>query len=274
MTQVTAVVDAHVHIHDCYDVDDFLEHAYRNLDRASQDNPGTPRVFYLLMTETADDDYFGALKALASGNPSATPVRLKHWSVALTAEDESLVLSEGTRRVVVVAGRQVACKEGLEVLMLGTNRRFADRRSIHEVLAEASALGVPHVIPWGAGKWFFARARLLSTLVRENRGPLFFLGDEGGRPAFWPYPRHFREAASVGVRDLPGTDPLPFPHDVEKVGRVGLTVGLDFDEARPAQCLLAALGAGKPFQRFARLEPPHRFIRNQVAMQLRKRKSA
>jgi len=274
MAQVTAVVDAHVHIHDCYDVDDFFDHAFANLDRASSDGADATRVFYLLMTETADDDYFGALRALASGEQSATPVRLKRWRAALTSEDQSLILSEGARRVVVVAGRQVACREGLEVLLIGTTGRFKDRRSIHEVLAEASSLGVPHVIPWGAGKWFFARAKLLSALLREQRGPLFFLGDEGGRPAFWPYPRHFREAAAVGVRDLPGTDPLPFPHDIEKVGRVGLSVGLDFDEARPAQCLLSALRAGKPYQRFARLEPPHRFVQNQVAMQLRKRKSA
>jgi hypothetical protein len=279
MPQVTAVVDAHVHIHACYNVDEFFDHAYRNLSRAQLRVADAPSAFYLLLTETAGDNYFEALRQLARGATEAagggsSALRLQRWSVAATSEDESLIVTEGGRRLIVVAGRQVACKEGLEVLLLGTTGRFQDRRSIHDVLAEGAALGVPQVIPWGAGKWFFARARLLTELVQAKRGSLFFLGDEGGRPAFWPYPRHFREAAALGVRDLPGTDPLPFPHDIEKVGRVGFSMALEFDEATPARSLLGALRADMPFERFARLEPPGRFVRNQLAMQLRKRKSA
>jgi hypothetical protein len=280
MPQVTAVVDAHVHIHACYNIDEFFDHAYRNLSRAQPRGGAVPAAFYLMLTETAGDHYFDALRQLARGanatvaGGAASAVRLQRWSVATTSEDESLVVSEGGRRLILVAGRQVACKEGLEVLLLGTTGRFLDRRSIHEVLAEGEALGIPQVIPWGAGKWFFGRARLLSELVQGKRSSLFYLGDEGGRPAFWPYPRHFREAAALGVRDLPGTDPLPFPHDIEKVGRVGFCMALDFDEATPARSLLGALRAEAPFTRFARLEPPGRFVRNQLAMQLRKRKSA
>jgi hypothetical protein len=275
MAQVTAVVDAHVHIHGCYDIDEFFDHAYRNLSRARGRAADAPSAFYLMLTECADDNYFDALRQRARGAAHAGDgLRLQRWAVTATSEDESLVVSEGGRRLILVAGRQVACKEGLEVLLLGTTGRFQDRRSIKDVLAEGAALGVPQVIPWGAGKWFFGRARLLSQLVRTNRGPLFFLGDEGGRPAFWPYPRHFREAAALGVRDLPGTDPLPFAHDIEKVGRVGFSMALDFNEGTPARSLLGALREGKPFERFATLEPPGRFVRNQLAMQLRKRQSA
>jgi len=278
MPQVKAVVDAHVHIHACYNIDEFFDHAYRNLSRALPRVADTPSAFYLLLTETAGDHYFDALRQLASGAGGAHAkdggLRVQRWSVATTSEDESIVVSQGGRRLILVAGRQVACKEGLEVLLLGTTGRFKDRRSIREVLAEGEALGVPQVIPWGAGKWFFGRARLLSELVQAKHSSLFFLGDEGGRPAFWPYPRHFREAAALGVRDLPGTDPLPFPHDIEKVGRVGFSMSLNLDEATPARSLLAALRAEQPFERFARLEPPGRFVRNQLAMQLRKRQSA
>jgi hypothetical protein len=279
MSQVTAVVDAHVHIHACYNIDEFFDHAYRNLSSAQPRVTDTPSAFYLLLTETAGDHYFEALRQLARGaaaeaQSGGSLVRLQRWSVATTSEDESLVVSAGGRRLILVAGRQVACKEGLEVLLLGTTGRFQDKRSIRDVLAEGEALGVPQVIPWGAGKWFFGRARLLSELVRAKRSSLFFLGDEGGRPAFWPYPRHFREAAAVGVRDLPGTDPLPFPHDIEKVGRVGFCMSLELNEAAPARSLLNALRAEQPYKRFARLEPPARFVRNQFAMQLRKRQSA
>jgi hypothetical protein len=281
MPRVTAVVDDDVHIHACYDIDEFFDHAYRNLSGALARPADTPSAFYLMLTETAGDHYFSALHRLARGADPALnvdgtdrPVHLRRWSVATTAEEESLVVTQGGRRLILVAGRQVACKEGLEVLLLATTGSFQDRRSIREVLSEGEALGVPRVVPWGAGKWFFRRARLVTELIQANRGPLFFLGDEGGRPAFWPYPRHFREAALLGVHDLPGTDPLPFPHDIEKVGRVGFRVAMEFDEATPARSLVSALRADTPFERFARLEPPGRFVRNQVAMQLRKRQSA
>jgi len=74
------------------------------------------------------------------------------------------------------------------------------------------------------------------------------------------------------VRDLPGTDPLPFPHDVSKVGRMGLKVPIDLDPMHPGESLLRALTQVRaPLERFATLEPPLRFVRNQIGMQLRKR---
>lgn len=276
MANVIACVDAHVHLHQCYDPDDLLRNAYDNLATAStRKPPGGGVAYFLLLAECAPDDCFGALHALAHGGaPSAAPsaLRLRRWTVAPTAEDISVVARDAGREIFIVAGRQVACREGLEVLVLGTTRRFADGRPIREVLHEADALGVPRVIPWGPGKWFFSRGRLLNALVEEFRKPTLFLGDEGGRPAFWGYPQHFTHAARLGVRDLPGTDPLPFPHDVGKVGRMGFKVAVDLDPARPGESLLRALTqAGAYFERFATLEPPLRFVRNQIGMQLRKR---
>jgi len=275
MAFVTAVVDGHVHIHSCYDVDAFFDNAYRNLSETVAVEAEKSRAYFLLMTECDGDDFFGALRDIAGTNSSTGRIRLRRWSVGITDEAESIVASNDGRRLFIIAGRQVACREGLEVLLLGTTGKFQDRRSIREVLDEALSRGVPHVIPWGAGKWFFGRGKLLSQLLREHRAPMFFLGDEGGRPAFWPYPRHFTEAARLGVRDLPGTDPLPFAHDVDKVGRVGFRAKMNLDEKRPARSLFQVLGDGNtPIERFARLEPFTRFVRNQVAMQLRKRQSS
>ena len=276
MSNVIACVDAHVHLHQCYDPDDLLRNAYDNLAAASvRRAPGERVASFLLLAECAPDDCFGALHALAHGDSaSAGPstLRLRRWTVAPTAEDISVVARDGDREIFIVAGRQVACREGLEVLVLGTTRRFADGRPIRDVLREADALGVPRVIPWGPGKWLFSRGRLLNELLEEFRKPTLFLGDEGGRPVFWGYPQHFAHAARLGVRDLPGTDPLPFPHDVEKVGRMGFKVAVDLDPARPGASLLGTLTqVGAPLERFATLEPPLRFVRNQIGMQLRKR---
>ncbi|HVC31239.1 MAG TPA: hypothetical protein VND24_08630 [Steroidobacteraceae bacterium] len=279
MGNAIACVDAHVHLHPCYDPDELLRNAYENLAAASTDTRAKGRVaFFLLLAECAPDDCFGTLRAIAEGTPAsngASGLRLRRWSVTATAEDISVVARHGERELFIVAGRQVACREGLEVLVLGTTHRFADGRPIRDVLREAEALGVPRVIPWGPGKWFFRRGRLLHELVREFRKPTLFLGDEGGRPVFWGYPQHFAQAARLGVRDLPGTDPLPFPHDVAKVGRMGFKVALELDPARPGGSLLRVLTqAGTALERFATLEPPLRFVRNQIGMQLRKRMRA
>jgi hypothetical protein len=275
MGNVIACVDAHVHLHACYDPDELLQNAYDNLAAASNGvAPFARKAYFLLLAECQPDDCFGTLRALADGAASngGSNVQLRRWTVAATEEAISVVARRGQQELFIVAGRQVACREGLEVLVLGTTHRFEDGRPIREILRESDALGVPRVIPWGPGKWLFRRGRLLNELVAEFRKPTLFLGDEGGRPAFWGYPEHFAHAARLGVRDLPGTDPLPFPHDVRKVGRMGLKVAVDLDLAHPGSSLLRALtDVGTPLERFATLEPPLRFVRNQIGMQLRKR---
>jgi hypothetical protein len=277
MANVIACVDAHVHLHSCYDLDELLENASANLAAAADGAArALPRTYFLLLAECAPDDAFGALRALAKKDAalsaSSSTLRLRRWVIAATQESISVVAREGARELHIVAGRQVACREGLEVLVLGTTRRFADGRPIREILRETDELGVPRVIPWGPGKWFFRRGQLLNALIEEFRKPTLFLGDEGGRPVFWGYPQHFVAAGRLGVRDLPGTDPLPFAHDVEKVGRMGLRVPIELDPDRPGESLLRSLTQlGTPLERFATLEPPLRFVRNQIGMQLRKR---
>jgi hypothetical protein len=273
MSIVTAIVDAHVHLHTCYRADELLDHAARNLAAArAKDATRPPSALYLLMAECQQDDAFGELRADAARRGAWG---LDRWSIAPTAEDCSLVATCGVEKLFVVAGRQVACREGLEVLVLGTTQRFQDGRPIRDLLRETDALGVPRVIPWGPGKWLFSRGRLLKQLLEEFRKPTLFLGDEGGRPGFWGYPSHFHLGARLGVRDLPGTDPLPFSHDVGKVGRMGFRVTVDLDPSRPAASLLRSLTDPRvAFDRFATLEPPLRFVRNQIGMQLRKRRLA
>lgn len=283
MSTVTAVVDAHVHIHPCYRPDDLLSNAYANLSSAPNGGngqghlvPPEDRALFLLMTECAGDDYFGALYGIAHGDAaSLEKLDLRHWTTVPTEEENSVLAVRGERQLFIVAGRQIACREGLEVLVLGTTRRLPDGLPIRDVLSETAGWDVPRVIPWGPGKWLFKRGRLLSQLLEEFRRTTLFLGDEGGRPVFWGYPQQFERAAQMGVRDLPGTDPLPFPHDVTKVGRMGLRVPLDLDRAHPAACLLAALREPTTaLERFAVLESPLRFVRNQIGMQLRKRRLA
>lgn len=264
------LVDGHAHVHRCFDPDRFLDAAYRNL-RAAAAGRGADGAFdgVLALTERADDDVFGELWALAAG-----PRPLwGGWRLERGADGISIRAIRDDRALVLVAGRQVAAREDLEVLMVGTRRKMADGAAISDVLRQGREWSTVRVIPWGAGKWFFARGRLLSRIMRQADPCDFFLGDEGGRPVFWPEPSHFAEARTLGLRILPGTDPLPFPSEAARAGSFGAAFPGRLDRDRPGESLLAALRLpGTALTSFGALESPLRFVRHQVGMQLRKRR--
>jgi hypothetical protein len=272
--QPALLIDAHVHLHDCFAPASFLEHAERNFERAGGQAEGERAPGVLMLTESAGVDWFGRLAAMARGTSSTRT--LEAWHIEETGDPTALVARNGPRRLFLIAGRQVVAREGLEVLLLGTRATVPDGRPIREVLAEGDRLGALRVIPWGAGKWLFARARLLSALLAEARGDHgFFLGDGAGRPFFWTSPRHFDEAWRAGVRILSGTDPLPFPSQESRAGSYGFRLDAPVDLTRPARAILAALrdpaARITPFGRLERLTP---FVRHQIAMQRLKRRRA
>jgi hypothetical protein len=180
------------------------------------------------------------------------------------------------REILVIAGRQVACAEDLEVLTLCTLGRIPDGLPIEETLARAKQIDAVSVIPWGPGKWLGARGKLLSSLLSRAKPGELFLGDESSRPVFWGTPRHFHDARERGLGVLPGTDPLPFPREQGRAGSFGYWTWMPLDARRPAAAVKAHLrGLQHPegqIHPFGSLEGPALFVRNQIAMQLRKRK--
>lgn len=269
------VADAHVHVHACYPEQGFFDDAWANLARVARGRGAIHFDGVLCLTETAGDDYFGRFAELA-----ASGGRFGGWRFEPTGDPEALRASADAapgasepRTLYVVAGRQVAAREDLEVLAIGTRERFPDGRPIRDALAWARGLGALPVIPWGPGKWLFARAALLRALIEEARGAELYLGDESSRPVFWPLPRPFRFAAARGIRNLPGTDPLPFPHHRARAGAYGFRADAALDPKRPAGDLKRLVrDGGIALQPYGALEGPIGFVRNQVAMQLRKRR--
>lgn len=262
------VGDAHVHVHACYDRARFFDAAYENLRRAVSGSGETASPWHgvLLLSEAAGEDFFGSARGLAAD------ARIGEWSVLPTDEPESLALAAGERRLVLIAGRQISCAEDLELLALASAAHFQDGAPIRDTLARVRASGALPVVPWGAGKWLFARGRLLDALLQEAHGTALFLGDESARPVLWPLPRHFRSGAALGIRNLPGSDPLPFPREQTQAGRYGFRVHAPFDVRRPAGSLRTALSdRTRPIDVFGNRETLGRFLRNQVAMQRRKR---
>lgn len=266
------LIDAHVHVHDCFPLDTFFEQAHRNFEQAAREH-GWGRVLGVLMlTESEGVDWFGRLAGMAAASAAdAGPTR---WTIEPTRDPAALAVVNGDRRLLLVSGRQVVAREGLEVLLLGTRSSVPDGRPIRDVLAEGERLGALRVIPWGAGKWLFGRGRLLKDLIAAARpGEGFFLGDGAGRPFFWSKPRHFDDAERRGLRILPGTDPLPFPRQAGRAGSFGFRLDGAPDLSSPSEGIKAALrdpaSRLTPFGRPERLVP---FVRNQIAMQRRKRR--
>jgi hypothetical protein len=271
--QAALLIDAHVHLHDCFPLDAFFEQAHRNFEEAARDHGWDPALGVLMLTESEGVDWFARLAGLAAGTGFDRDTLLTRWTIEATRDPAALVATSGARRLLVVAGRQVVAREGLEVLLLGTRSSVPDGRPIREVLAEGARLDALRVIPWGAGKWLFGRGKLLNELIADAQpGKGFFLGDGAGRPFFWGKPRHFDRAEQRGLKILPGTDPLPFPRQTGRAGSFGFRLDGTVDLSSPIEGIKSALrnpaSRLTPFGHPERLAP---FVRNQIAMQRRKR---
>lgn len=264
------LVDAHVHIYDVYDLDALLDAAAENFAQAARAAglADAPREGMLLLTETARDHVFDAL---ASGKR-----RLQYWSIAPTGEPAVLRASRGAEQSLwLVAGRQIATSEDLEVLALGTTRRFPDREPIKVSLAAAEESAALTALPWGFGKWWGTRGGIIENLIRIPRERAIYLGDNGGRLSLSGRPRLFDVGKQVGLKVLPGTDPLPFRGQERRVGSFGMLLTNWDSSAQPlaqlAECLAAAQS---PPIEFGHLTGPMQFVKLQIAMQLRKRRGA
>ena len=262
------LIDAHVHYHACFDRRRFFDSAWRNLERASQ-HLSCPGLFLgcLLFTESAADHYFREFQGEA-GAPSKNG-----WSFHRTSEDCSLFAKDHRgETLLLVAGRQIVTAENLEVLAIGTPQVFTDGRAIRDVVREVSEAGAVGIVPWGFGKWWLRRGRIVRDLIENPPTVGIFLGDNAGRLRLSPRPKAFHRAESRGIFVLPGSDPLPFPSATDGAGRYGFRLEAELDSARPAATLKEALGQlASPPAIFGERESLPGFCRSQIAMQLRKR---
>jgi hypothetical protein len=260
-------VDTHVHIYPVFDLDALLDSAVENFARAAHTLglAASPREGMLLLTETVNDHAF---EALASGE-----LRPRRWQVAATAEPAVLRLThEKQAPLWLVAGRQIATREDLEVLALGTTARFPDGEPLESSVAAADQSAALTALPWGFGKWWGARGAMIERVMRTPRARPLYLGDNGGRLALSTRPQLLRSGESFGLKVLPGTDPLPFAGQESRVGTFGMLLQEWDPGARPLAQFARRLGElpRSPAQ-FGRLTGVVPFVRLQIAMQLRKR---
>lgn len=264
--QVPLFVDAHVHLHRIFDLAAFLTSAARNVAAAARALCVAERdaIGVLLLSEGANEGAFARLRSAGVGAPA--------WTVEATHESESLRVREGGRlRLIVIAGRQIVTREGVEVLSLLSGVNVTDGMPLGATIdAVRLANGIP-VLPWGFGKWTMRRGKLVAEMLRSRPRDVF-LGDNGGRLGTAPEPRLLAEARRLGVPVLPGSDPLPFRGEQSRAGAFGFLADLRLDEERPAEALRGWLRMlRKQPPRYGALETLGRFCRHQARMQWRKR---
>jgi hypothetical protein len=264
------ILDAHVHIHDCFDISDFLDHTYDNFRREAESYSASRRFNgAVLLTESFGTNWFNTLRQSADTPDHYT---WKNWRMTTNDEAESLTASSRSgHELSIVAGRQIVTAENLEILALGFDAGLDDGLPIDEVILAVQAAGALCVLPWGFGKWTGKRGQIVHNILNSDLGSNFFIGDNAGRLALLPAPAEFETAARRNIRILPGSDPLPYKSQVSSVGRFGLVLDRGIDISRPFQeirrILLDEGKATNPYGSLERLIP---FIKYQIAMQIRK----
>jgi len=151
---------------------------------------------------------------------------------------------------------------------LGTLQEFPDGESLADTVAAVTASGALVALPWGFGKWWGDRGRLVDQTLRSAGARRLSVGDNGGRLALLAPPARITEFAREGFRVIPGTDPFPFARDYRRAGGFGFFAGVAAEETAPWGTLrawLEALTESPPS--FGKACGPIRFVANQVGIQ-------
>lgn len=212
------LIDTHVHIYPSYDAGAMLTIFRKRIADAGASCGA------MMLAERNGVDFFEKW-SLGEGLPEDEKVR--------RSDDASIVLQKADAPdVIVVAGRQIACAERIEVLALATRAQFADGIPIRRAIAEAEAARAVPVLAWGVGKWMFKRAGIARSVIDGVQGDQLLLGDSSLRPVFWPEPAAMAYAKTFGIRTVAGSDPLPPKREETRVGQyaeLAESPGIEFD---------------------------------------------
>lgn len=265
MTSRAALVDGHVHLHACFDIDTAFDVAKRNLDsvRSKLHLPAaTSDVLWLaeLRDERATDRLRASLAHGGRWQPDVSDgaiMRLQH--------------SEHGHKLTVVFGRQIRTAENLEILVVGTMEQTPSGRPLEETVEASLDQDALVMIPWGFGKWTGARGRTVARAYERFSAQGVRLADTGAHSRFRGDPGVFVRSIADENPILSGSDPFPFPDQIRAIGRTGFVLtDIPADFGWPDMLSAVASLKGQP-RRFGRSFRTTEFARLQVKMQLRKR---
>jgi hypothetical protein len=268
--QIRVFVDAHVHIHDCFDSQYFFDAAAKNFAfHSSRAVAARHHKYVLCLTETCGVDRFSELARQADADSTNITTTGSVWRFRRTGDDRCLIAYHpGFGEINIVAGRQIVTAERLEILAMGSLAKWEDGPAAADIVESVIGSGAIPVLPWGFGKWLGHRRRAVGSLIEKFGDGSLYLGDNSGRPRMLPDPAEFRVAKGSGMRILPGSDPLPFASECDRAGSFGFYADdvANREGVWTGLCSLLQRGEGN-LQNYGSLESSLRFARNQIAMQ-------
>jgi hypothetical protein len=258
-------VDSHVHLHDLSDPAALLDSALAAIRRNLGDRP---LIAVLVVTEPAAQPNFATLGEMTMRQlPTAGSAS---WRLDATGESISLRARNRTGDTIyLIAGQQLVTAENLELLALCALPAIPDGLDLPTTVERVRQAGGLPLLPWGVGKWLGRRGAIVSDFLAATHDGPVFVGDNGGRPAFWHSVPQFRQATAGGIRILRGSDPLRCSFRRRGAGSFGNLIDCPLDPDRPGHSLHQALTAADTrIHPFGRLESPWRFCYDQIALRL------
>lgn len=261
-------VDSHIHVHDCFDKGLFFESCFKNMSLISQSEVKNGILFF---TEGRNEDSYNYLRTIKDIKYSFSGESF-HLSNVEGTEAIEVFSNKWKMKLVIFPGFQIVTKENLEVLSLATYERIPDGLTIEETISKVKSLnGIP-VLPWGFGKWFGNRGRKIEELIKSKFSKFYF-GDNGGRSNILPFPAQFRLAEELGIKILPGSDPLPFTDEAKRPLSYGFLINASDKANEILEDVKLNLADSRcNFQKFGNLTSPMKFVRTQIVMQLKKQR--
>lgn len=243
-----AFIDTHIHIYDSYNIPLLLQSFRDNVIRAKTS------VGVMILTERYGVNYFEKLR-----NKEGLPDNVE----VIPSDETSYILrAQKQPDIIVMAGRQIACKERIEVLALGTSTQISDGISIHDAIDSINAISATPVLAWGVGKWLFNRANIIKSIISDYNAQALLIGDSALRPTFWNTPSLMQKAINSGFTVIAGSDPLPSSDQALRAGQYGELFSGFFDLNQPlTQQVLNALKS-KQTSHFGRRSNVIEFLKN------------
>lgn len=255
------ITDAHAHIYSCYNLDDFISSAFKNLFKGRHNLSEQSNTAVLFLTETKGNNYFELLMN-----------NTKPWDVVNTDEKLSLRVNHPVypdKEIIVISGQQVVTEEKLEVLVIGCSYPQIDGATLKGTVNSSLSGGGIVILPWGVGKWLGQRGRIVDDFVAANNSSHLFLGDNGSRPGGWSVSKLDRAKSTNQPRLLSGTDPLPLPGEEKRVGNFGSIIHGSIDRQKPFETLKSLLSHPEiDITGYGDLQSPLSFVKQQVALRM------
>jgi hypothetical protein len=220
------VTDMHVHFYPCFNISKSFDYAFSNLKKRAES--AHERALMLFLAERSDCHFFKLLK-----QENVQEILNPLW-ILNTKEENALIVSSPTHgELFIIAGRQIATKERLEILSLTIDKNIPDGLPIRETLQLVLESGGLAVLNWAPGKWFFKRGDIINELLQEFSPQQLFMGDTTLRCKGWGEPKIMKVGSTNGFRIIAGSDPFPLKGEERLIGTYGLNLMGDFDPSYP-----------------------------------------